>query len=41
MLDLLRKRDQAVVQYRAAAGASDGAVSGPAKQYLKAAYAGK
>jgi hypothetical protein len=41
MLDLLHERNQAVVQYRAAAGASDSAVSGPAKQYLKTAYAGK
>ncbi len=41
MLDLLHERNQAMVQYRAAAGASDGAVSGPAKQYLKNAYAGK
>lgn len=41
VLDLLHERDQAVLQYRAAAAASDPAVSGPAKQYLKTAYAGK
>jgi hypothetical protein len=41
VLDLLHERDQAVVQYRAAAGASDPKVSDPAKQYLKTAYTGK
>jgi len=41
ILDLMHQRNQAVVQYRAAAGASDSTVSGPAKQYLKTAYAGK
>jgi len=41
MLDQLHKRDQAIVQYRAAAMASDSTVSGPAKQYLKTAYAGR
>jgi tetratricopeptide (TPR) repeat protein len=40
VLDMLHERDKAIVQYRAAAGASDGAVSGPAKQYLKTPYAG-
>jgi hypothetical protein len=41
VLDMLHQRAQAVAEYRAAAGASDPAVSGPAKQYLKAAYVGK
>jgi hypothetical protein len=40
VLDLLHERNQAMVQYRAAAMASDPAVSGPAKQYLKTAYSG-
>ena len=41
MFDLLHERDQAMAQYRLAAGASDSAVASPAKQYLKTAYAGK
>jgi tetratricopeptide (TPR) repeat protein len=41
VLDLMHQRAQAVTQYRAAAQANDSAVSGPAKQYLKTAYAGK
>jgi len=41
MLDMLHERNEAVVQYRAAATASDSAVSGPAKQYLKTPYPAK
>ncbi len=41
VLDLMHQRNQAVVQYRAAAGASDSAISGPAKQYLKTALYGQ
>jgi len=41
MLDLLHERNQAIVQYRAAAGAADPKVADPAKQYLKTAFTGK